>query len=163
MNVKTFVSMFMGVVSISLAESCHCDRGALSAGQRRRLKLQQRKGSSLYALPSSAVCLHTPPMVLWQPVCNAWVLDSEERGDLRLLCILLLYVLTHLLLLCCDSLCVMLEFQASLHEMLDLREIIKRDICLLEFLLVQLRPVHNSDRIIIWFIEGGQLFKVLLS
>jgi len=57
----------------------------------------------------------------------------------------------------------MLEFQASLHEMLDLREIIKKDICLLEFLLVQLKPVHNSDRIIIWFIEGGQLFKVLLS
>jgi len=56
----------------------------------------------------------------------------------------------------------MLEFLASLPEMLDLREIIKRDICLLEFLLIQLRPLHISDRIIIWFIEGGQLFKVLL-
>jgi len=57
----------------------------------------------------------------------------------------------------------MLEFQASLPEMLDLREIIERDICLLEFLLIQLRPLHNSDRIIIWSIEGGQLFKVLLG
>jgi hypothetical protein len=57
----------------------------------------------------------------------------------------------------------MLEFQTSLPEMLDPREIIERDICLLEFLLIQLRPLHNSDRNIIWFIEGGQLFKVLLS
>jgi hypothetical protein len=57
----------------------------------------------------------------------------------------------------------MLEFQASLPEMLHLREIMERDICLLEFLLIQLRPVHNSGRIMIWSIEGGQLFKVLLS
>ena len=64
MNVKTFVSMFMGVVSVSLVESCHCDRAALSAGQRRRLKVQQRKGSSLFALLSSTVCLHIPPVVL---------------------------------------------------------------------------------------------------
>ena len=64
MNVKTFVSLFVGVVSVSLAESCHCDRAALSAGQRRRLQVQQRKGSSLVAMPSSALCLHTPPMVL---------------------------------------------------------------------------------------------------
>jgi hypothetical protein len=57
----------------------------------------------------------------------------------------------------------MLEFQASLPEMLDLREIIERDICLLESLLIQLRPLNNSDRIIIWFIEGSQLFKVHLG
>jgi hypothetical protein len=48
-------------------------------------------------------------------------------------------------LLCCDSLCFMLEFQASLPEMLDLREIIKRDICILEFLLIQLRLLYNCD------------------
>lgn len=78
-------------------------------------------------------------------MCIARVLDSEERSDLLLLCIVLFYVLTHLLPLCCDSLCVMLEFQASLPEMLDLREIIKRAICLLEFLLIQLRLLHNSD------------------
>jgi len=162
MTVKTFVPMFMGVVSVSLAESWHCDRAALSAGQRRRLKVQQIKGSSMFALPS-VVCLHTPPMVLWQPVCNARVLGSEERGDLRLLCILLLCVLTHLIPLCCDSPCVMLEFPASLPEILDLREIIERDIWLLEFLLIQLRPLHISYRIIIWFIESSQLFKVLLS
>jgi len=46
----------------------------------------------------------------------------------------------------------MLEFPASLPEMLDLREIIERDICLLEFLLIQLRPLHNSDRIVIWWV-----------
>jgi hypothetical protein len=33
MNVKTLV--FMGVVSVILAESCHCDRRALSAWQRK--------------------------------------------------------------------------------------------------------------------------------
>jgi len=54
----------------------------------------------------------------------------------------------------------MLQFPASLPEMLDLGEIIERDICLLEFLLIQLRRLHNSDRIIIWFIEGGQMFNV---